>query len=316
MPSLAKFAWATVLVNIGVIVFGAFVRATGSGAGCGANWPSCHGELVPSGLEGARAIEFTHRVTSGLALVMVAALVWRVWRTFPTGHPARRGVGFSGAFILGEALIGAMIVLYEWVADDASAARTAAVPLHLVNTLLLLGALTLTAWWLSGSGPVRLDRDRSFARRWMAGGAGVALVAATGAVTALADTLFPPESLVAGLTEDFASGEHFLTNLRIVHPIVAVAVGIYLFWLARRFGMTASGRRLSSLAIMILVSGQLAAGALNIALLTPIWLQLVHLMMADLLWVSLVLFGAETLGAASQKSGLRDAIAPTSSGGG
>lgn len=276
-------------------MFGSYVRATGSGAGCGANWPSCNGELFPGGLEGARVIEFTHRVTSGVALVMVAVLVWRVWRTYPPGHLARRGAGFSGGFIIGEALIGAMIVLYEWVADDASVARTAAVPLHLVNTLLLLGALTLTAWWLSGGGPVRLDHNRTFARWWVAGGAGVILVAATGAITALADTLFPSDSVAAGFKEDFSGAEHFLTNLRVAHPIVAIAVGLYLFRLARRFGMTATGRRPSSLAIVILVGGQLVAGAINIVLLTPIGLQLVHLLLADLVWVALVLFGAETL---------------------
>ena len=295
MRSLAKFAWATLVVNIGVIVFGAFVRATGSGAGCGAHWPSCNGELVPSALRGERAIEFTHRVTSGLALIMVAVLVWGIWRSHPSGHPARRGAGFSGAFIIGEALIGAMIVLYEWVADDASVARTAAVPLHLVNTLLLLGALTLTAWWVSGGGPVRLDRHRAFARWWVVGAAGVALIAATGAITALADTLFPSESAATWFREDLAAGEHFLTSLRVAHPIVAVTVGVCVFSLARRFGMTGKGRRPSSLAIMILVGGQFAAGALNVALLTPVWLQLVHLLLADLLWVGLVLFGAEML---------------------
>ncbi len=296
MRALCRFAWATLVVNIGVIVFGAFVRATGSGAGCGASWPGCNGQLIPSDLEGARAIEFTHRATSGLALIMVAILVWRVWRSRPVGHPARKGAAFSAVFILGEALIGAMIVLYEWVADDASAARAAAVPLHLVNTLLLLGALTLTAWWLSGGGAIRLDRNRTFANWWIAGAAGLVLIAATGAITALADTLFPPESFLEGLREDFTATEHFLTNLRVAHPIVAITVSVYLFWLARRFGREGPVLRPAALAIMILVGGQLVAGALNVALLTPIWLQLLHLALADVLWVALVLFGAQTLG--------------------
>jgi heme A synthase len=184
--------------------------------------------------------------------------------------------------------------LYEWVADDASVARTAAVPLHLVNTLLLLGALALTAWWLSGGGSLQFDRDRRFARWWMIGGAGVVLIAATGAITALADTLFPSESLLAGLREDFTAAEHFLTNLRVAHPIVAIAVGVYLVWLARRYGMTGRSRVWARV-ILILVGVQFVAGALNIALLTPVWLQLLHLLLADLVWVALVLFGAEQL---------------------
>jgi heme A synthase len=188
-----------------------------------------------------------------------------------------------------------MIVLYEWVAEDASVARTAAVPLHLVNTLLLLGALTLTAWWLSGGGPIRLERDVLFSRWWVIGAVGVVVLAATGAITALADTLFPAESLLAGLQQDFGRAEHFLTELRVAHPIVAVAVAVYLFWLARRFGRTDIGLLMSARAIVILVGLQLVAGALNIALLTPVWMQLVHLLLADLVWVALILLGAETL---------------------
>jgi heme A synthase len=294
MRSLSRFAWATLWWNIGVIVFGAFVRATGSGAGCGARWPSCSGEIIPSAFDEARAIEFTHRVTSGIALILVAVLVWRVWRAYPAGHRARRGAAYSGVFIIGEALIGAMIVLYEWVADDASVARTAAVPLHLVSTLLLLGALTLTAYWVSGGGAVRFDRDREFARRWIMGGIGVALIGATGAITALADTLFPSESLIEGLREDFTSAEHFLTNLRVAHPIVAIAVGVYLVWLARQIAESDPGWRTAQV-IVVLVGVQMLAGALNIVLLTPVWMQLVHLLLADLLWVSLVWLGAEQL---------------------
>jgi heme A synthase len=290
MRSLSRYAWATLWFNVGVIVFGAYVRATGSGAGCGASWPTCNGQIIPSAFDEARAIEFTHRATSGVALILVAVLVWWIWRAYPAGHRTRRGAAFSGAFIIGEALIGAMIVLYEWVADDASAARTAAVPLHLVNTLLLLAALTLTAWWVSGGGSIEMKRDREYARWWLVGGVGVAIIAATGAITALADTLFPSESVIEGLRDDFTSTEHFLTNLRVAHPIVAVAVGVYLVWLVRRFGMTGSGR-----AILGLVGVQMLAGAVNIALLTPVWMQLVHLLLADLLWVSLVLFGAERL---------------------
>lgn len=295
MRSLIRFAWATLVVNIGVIVFGAYVRATGSGAGCGASWPTCNGEVIPSALDGARAVEFTHRMTSGLALIMVAILLWRVWRSFPSGHLARRGAVLSAVFIIGEALIGAVIVLYEWVADDSSVARTVAVPLHLVNTLLLLAALAVTVWWVGGGGPLRFANDRPLARRLVVAAAGVMLIAATGSITALADTLFPSESVAAGLREGFTTAEHFLTNLRVVHPFVAIAVGSYLAWLVWTFGGEPGNRRPSGPLIVGLVAVQFVAGALNVALLTPVWLQLAHLLLADVVWVALVLFGAEAL---------------------
>lgn len=294
--ALTRFAWATLAVNIGTIVFGAYVRATGSGAGCGASWPTCHGRVIPPELEGARAVEFTHRMTSALALLMVAVLVLWIFRSFPRRHPARRGALWSGVLILGEAAIGAMIVLYEWVADDVSAGRTAAVPLHLVNTLLLLAALTLTVWWVSGGGPVRAGTDRTLFRLLLVGGVGVGALAATGAITALADTLFPSESLRSGLTQGFAEAEHFLTRLRVAHPIVAIVVGVYLIRLvgARRREPAGVPRRSAS-ALLALLVVQFVAGASNVAFLTPIWLQLLHLLLADLAWVSFIWFGCETL---------------------
>ncbi|MDH3463911.1 MAG: COX15/CtaA family protein, partial [Acidimicrobiia bacterium] len=159
MNRLTRFAWLVLVFNVGVILLGALVRATGSGAGCGRSWPTCHGELVPE-LSGATAIEFTHRSASGVALVLVAVLgVW-AWRSAPSGGQIRTGVKVAVAAIVGEALIGAMIVLAEWVADDASVARAVAVPLHLVNTLLLLAALSLIIFWLGGGGHLSIGRHR------------------------------------------------------------------------------------------------------------------------------------------------------------
>ena len=164
MDRLARLAWGVIGWNVLTILLGAVVRATHSGAGCGRTWPTCGGELVPA-LEGATAVEFTHRVASGLALVLVAALAVKVLRSRAPGHPARRSVLWAGAAIIGEALIGAVIVLYEWVGRDDSLARVISVPLHLVNTLVLLAALTLTARFLGGGGTLRVGNGLAFFRK-------------------------------------------------------------------------------------------------------------------------------------------------------
>jgi hypothetical protein len=205
---LRTFAWMVLGWNLLTILGGAVVRATGSGAGCGRSWPTCQGTIVPR-LEGATAVEFTHRAVSGLALLSVIALAVAVFRAFPKGALVRRGALLAVVAIIGEALIGALIVFSEWVADDASVARAMAVPLHLVNTLFLLASLTLTIVWLGPQPPRSRIADH---RRWFATGAvGMVLIAATGAVTALADTLFPKEGVSFLLPE---AGEHFLTRRR------------------------------------------------------------------------------------------------------
>ncbi|MGH8874623.1 MAG: COX15/CtaA family protein [Acidimicrobiia bacterium] len=289
--ALVRYAWIVLAWNVVVILLGATVRATGSGAGCGPSWPTCHGQLIPPVLEGATAWEFSHRAASGLALLLVAWLALWVRRASPAGHPARLGAMLSVVAIVVEALIGAGLVLFEWVADDVSVARVVSVPLHLVNTLFLLGALTLTAYWVLGGMPLRPSHHKGLARLLIWGVLGMVLVAATGAVTALADTLFPAESIRQGLAQDLSSTEHFLTRWRVAHPVVAAGVGGFLVWLALRRG---AGHP-AALAVVTLVGLQMLMGLVNLALLTPLWAQLVHLALADALWVAYVWMAARLL---------------------
>ncbi len=275
----------TILVNLVVILLGAAVRATGSGAGCGRSWPTCQGELLPA-LEGATAIEFSHRAASGVALLAVAWMVVAVFRSSTRGDLVRLGAVAVGISIIIEAMIGMVIVLAEWVADDASLARAISVPIHLVSTFVLLAGLVFTRFWLSSA---QGHRIASSDRVPIIGiSVGLLVVAGTGAVTALADTLFPKEfDLATAVT----SGEHFLTQLRVVHPIVAVLVGFAAAWVAARRmdGSAAVPARLVVGGVMI----QVLLGAASVALLTPLWLSLTHLLVADLLWMAWVWLALE-----------------------
>ena len=295
MKRLRSFALATLGVNVVVIVLGALVRATGSGAGCGRSWPSCQGTLIPE-LEGATAIEFTHRAVSGVALVMVALLVWQVFRHTERGHAARIGAVVSGIAIVIEALIGAVIVLAEWVGDDSSVARAVSVPIHLVSTFVLLGALALTVFWLGGGGRLRFRDHPRLARPLVLIAVGMLLIGATGGVTALADTLFPKESFdIAGLF-DTAASEHFLTRLRSVHPVVAALVGLMAAsWAGFNAWTAPGGAGRAARAVVALVALELSLGIANVVLLTPIWLALTHLALADGLWLAWVWLAAELL---------------------
>lgn len=286
MRAVVRYAWFVVVYNVGVILFGAFVRATGSGAGCGRSWPTCQ-PAATAAAETERAIELTHRLTAGVAILLVVFLVFWVWRRTDQGHPARFGAVMSLVAIVGEALIGAMIVLAELVAHDDSLARTIAVPLHLVNTLFLLAALTLTIHWLRGGGRLDFKANRTITRAVVLGGVALVLIAASGAVTALADTLFP-----RGAGADFSGQGHFLTRLRIVHPILAVTAAAIGWWAANR---SRAGKSPEGRALIILVALMLVTGGANVALGVPIWMGLVHLALADALWITYVLVAAGAL---------------------
>ena len=306
---MVRFAWVTLGINVVVILLGALVRATGSGAGCGESWPTCAGQIVPAVLEGARAVEFTHRVASGVAIVAVGVLAVWVFRTVGRGHLARKAAVLSVIAILGEALIGAWLVLAALVGSDDSVARSVSVPLHLVNTLLLLAALTLTAFWADGGGPLRPGSDRGFTVWAVAIAAGTVLVSATGAVTALADTLFPKDT-VGFAVADLASSEHLLTRLRTIHPVAAIALGLGVVLMASRRWSAADSTAPVARLLVLLVVLQLAAGLANVLLLTPVWMQLVHLLLADAIWVAFVWFTAAGLQqpAGDQPNSARSAV--------
>lgn len=298
MRAAARAAWLVLVYNLGVIAWGAYVRATGSGAGCGAHWPLCDGRVIPRSLSAATLIEYSHRITSGLALLAVIALLVWVRRVCPPGHPARRGAWMSLVFMLMEAAVGAGLVLFELVADNASMARALFMAVHLANTFVLVGWLTLTAWWLSGGDEVSLRRRPALTAAVAGAMGAVMVVGVSGAIAALGDTLFPSQTLADALAADLSATSHTLIQLRVLHPALAIATAVLLAaaapWVARRSGSTravALARVVAGLAIF-----QLVVGVVNVILLAPVWMQLIHLLVADALWIALVLLGAVLLG--------------------
>jgi heme A synthase len=288
--AFVRYAWAALALTVLVIVWGAVVRATGSGAGCGSHWPLCNGDVVPLAPTAATVIEFVHRVTSGLVMLLAVGLVIMARRTFAAGHPARKWAVISLIFMLIEAAIGAGIVLLRLVEGNTSALRAGYVGGHLVNTLLLVAAMTTTIW-TAGSRPGGEERGRAVgpATGFTVAMITMLVVAATGAIVALGDTLFPSESLAAGLAADLDPTAHFLIRLRVWHPILAVAVAGYLFWIAwRHADFAGEAQATPRQLVMMLIAGQCVLGVINLLLLAPLSLQMAHLLGSNLLWIALV----------------------------
>jgi len=305
MARVARFAWITLAYNVAVVVWGAYVRASGSGAGCGSHWPLCNGEVMPRAPRIETIIELSHRLTSGLALLAVVGLAIGTWRVCAAGHPARRAAALSLFFMLTEAAVGAGLVLFQLVADNASMARAMFMATHLVNTFLLLASLALTAYWLSDEPQVSLTGRGRVVAALGALAAGILLVAVSGSIAALGDTLYPSRSLAEGMSADFSASSHLLLRLRFLHPMLAVLVGAALMLSAPRLPVPEHARTGRELRYTIigLVALQLAAGMMNLLLLAPVWLQLVHLLLADVVWIIFVLLAASTLAAAPATAG-------------
>jgi heme A synthase len=289
----ARYAWSVLAFNVAVVLWGAFVRATGSGAGCGKHWPLCNGEMLPRSPSLNTIIEFTHRASSGISLMLVALLVVWAFRTFPRYHAVRQGATLSAIFLFTEALLGAALVLLGHVAGNPSLAHAYSLSAHLLNTLTLLACLTLTAWWATHCAPVR----QSGRPLWMAActlGL-VMILGVSGAIAALGDTLFPSRSLAEGLARDFDPAASIFVRLRILHPVIAALAGVWLLF----YAATSAGRRPDlrprAWLLLAMVAAQITAGVANLLLSAPVWMQIVHLLLADALWISLVLLCAGIL---------------------
>jgi cytochrome c oxidase assembly protein subunit 15 len=285
--ALVQFAWVVVGYNLLVILWGALVRATGSGAGCGNHWPLCNGQVIPLSPGLHTVIEFTHRCMTGGSIFFVAGLLVWTFRGTKRGQAARVLAVASMALLVNEAFLGAVLVKLGYVTGNQSIGRVVVLSIHLSNTLLLLAALTLTArllgtaqmWCELGGGGVK--------KIWaIVGLAATLVVGVSGSLAALGDTLFPASSLRAAFAQDFAAGSPWLLRWRGVHPASAVLAGIFVLWLAGQAKRGGAGR-LSGV-VLGLLGFQLALGLVDVLLLAPVWMQILHLLGADLYWVALV----------------------------
>jgi cytochrome c oxidase assembly protein subunit 15 len=294
-PALKGFSWAVLAYFVAVIVWGTLVRATGSGAGCGDHWPLCNGTVLQHSPRVDTMIEFTHRVTSGISFFSVVGLLVWTLRATRRGHLARAAAWFAVIFTLIEAVLGALLVKLGLTAQSHSPLRPWYLALHLANTLLLLAALTLAAHLLGRTRGYMRDNINLVAPAGaIAGILLVLVVGVTGSLAALGDTLFPASSLGTALAQDFSAGSGWLVRWRWTHPTVAFLASVFLIWILVRAVRRSSlwdNRKLSAL-VLVLLAAQYVLGVMDVVLLAPVWLQLIHLLGADALWCALVVLTA------------------------
>jgi heme A synthase len=282
------------LLALFIIIWGAWVRLSGSGAGCGEHWPLCNGAIVPLNPSYKTFIEFAHRLSSGVFGLTVLAQLWFSRKDYPKGHQIIWG---SWAFLIltiVEALIGAVLVKKGLVVDNSSALRAWVIGAHLVNTLLLMGAWGFCQRVVSSIEPFIYQAPSS--KQKLLGFIGLSLfliVGAFGAITALGNTLFPSQSLSEGFASDFSVDSPFLIQLRIFHPILAVGLGLWWYILSLTYPQGLQKHREKEVqtwaqAIQVLVFISLGFGVVNYLLMAPVWAALAHLGLADIFWLASV----------------------------
>ena len=303
LTRFAKYAWFVLAYNFVVIIWGVFLRASKSGDGCGQHWLTCGGEVIPTAPQLKTIIEFSHRITSTLdGFIVIGLLVWAFlrWNSEKSGkniRVLRMAVG-SFLFVIVEGALGAGLVITGNTAETLTAARPFWMAGHLITTLVLLAFLTLTAWFASG------EKSFSFKAQpkilWLLGAAvgGILLIGTSGSIAALSSMIFPSETLTEGIAKDFSATSNILLRLRVSHPVLSISVGVYLIflagWIKNKFVEFSSVVRWANV-LSALVLVQFASGAITLLTLAPIVMQIVHLFLADAVWVGFILMAASVL---------------------
>ncbi len=297
MPSVAlqRFSWGVLGYFIATILWGTVVRATGSGAGCGEHWPLCNGTVMQTAPSVQTMIEFAHRITSGLDGVLILVLLVWTFRGTGKGHLARWVAAASVFFTITEGALGALLVKLGYTAQSHAPMRAPFLALHLANTLMLVAVIAMTAHMLGRTAGYKWRELRLTAPvGTTVGMLAVMVVGITGSMAALGDTLFPPSSLAEGIKQDFSGDSEWLLRWRWTHPTVAIVASIFLIWLlirAARRGGPWDNRALSGFVVALLAL-QYVLGALDVWLLAPVWMQVAHLLGADVTWSALVVLTA------------------------
>lgn len=291
------YALALIAATLLVILWGAFVRVTGSGAGCADHWPLCNGEFIPRAPRLETLIELTHRVTSGLCGLLSIVVLVVAFRRYPPRSLVRRAALSGFLLMVLEGAIGALLVKKGLVAKDASEARAFVVGLHLCNTFLLLAAQALTLRFAQDSRPVQWRARPGLTLVFAVLSLLVLLLGASGAVTALGDTLFPATSLAHGMAQDFAKDAHFLVRLRVIHPLLAMGTGAILVYVAQEVRTRVATPSVArwAWALTAIYVLQIVVGSLNLWFLAPTAIQITHLLLADLTWLALIFLAASAL---------------------
>lgn len=290
---LTSYSLAVLLLvgySILAILYGAYVRASFSGDGCGTNWPNCgQANFLPSGSLKS-FIEFSHRVSAQLILPLTVGLYWFTRAKKPEYKETQRWLLWATFFTLVEGAVGAGLIKFGLTAYKDTVHRTFAMSLHLVTTFALLASLAFAALSSVYKERVEFKGQGAVLSIFSFGAFWTVILGISGAISALGTMLRVHDQVLEQALRPTAD---YLDRLRVAHPFVAVAALVSIVVCA---GLVSAIRpypmvRKASRVLLGLFAVQMACGLLNIWIKAPVWMQVIHLLLADLIWMALVSVG-------------------------
>ena len=275
------FCLTVLAVGLFVILWGAWVRFSHSGDGCGTHWPLCQNELIPQTSSQKTWIEWLHRLSSSFFGFLVLALVFMGFKFFPQKHGVRLWSSLLLLFTVIEALIGAVLVTQGLTGQNSSLLRMLILNLHLLNSLSLVACLVFCYRYSIHSQKINFKKILYFAVPFI-------LIALTGSISSLANTLFPSSSLIQGWMMDWSLSSPLLVRLRVLHPLIVLTsflIGGWILYQKKLF-------QVSYLFIFLILG--FVSGGITLFTLSPLLMKLLHLFLAYVIWILILLKSPES----------------------
>lgn len=288
MEKLRKFNLGLIYYSVFVIIWGAWVRISKSGDGCGEHWPLCHGEWVPSQKPIATWIEFSHRISTGIYGILILIFVIMAFKRH--NRAVKWGSLFVLFFTITESLIGAQLVLKGLVGSDASLARAYWMGVHQVNSMLLTGSLVLCYDFIRFPDLIGFRKSLLSISKYSGLCLFLIVVASAGALAALSGTLFPSTDLLLGFMKDFSQDSHIFVRLRASHPMLACSFALVIFYSLGFQKERTELFKTRSRNFMALTALAVMIGFVTLLSLSPSALKMIHLGMAHILWMYFLLW--------------------------
>lgn len=277
--------FATALLTLGLIVFGAVVRVTDSGLGCGSSWPLCDGAIVPP-LDNLTAwIEWLHRLFAvligllGLATLIVAIRAYR-----NRNRLALNATVVAAVLFFVQSMLGALVVVLDL--------PPTAVTLHLGTAMLLLAALLIAGVAAVHRPEQRTMRDNFTLLVYLTAALAFviiltgALVRGAGASLACTDWPLCNGSLIP-LDQGQGALIHWLHRVAVLGLGITLALLVWQAWRSRVAGLA---RNLAAAAAVVYLM-QAGVGAMYVISAAAPWTGAAHVGLAALTWALLVALG-------------------------
>lgn len=258
-----KFLLVFWIYTLIVIFWGAWVRISHSGDGCGDHWPLCQAEFIPDLTQKKTFIEYFHRLMTGAYGIIVLLIFLKLRKH--TRNLVRKLNTWLLVLMITEALIGALLVKLSLVTVNDSYMRLLFMILHQFNSFMLTGVTYLLFKAINPE--FKFEPSKKLLL--------FLTVSVSGAIAALSVTLFPSISLLQGIIDDFSHDSHIFIKLRVVHPFLASTIMTgFMIWLFMK--------NQTRFALEILFA--MFIGVITLITLSPVALKIAHLGLAHVLW--------------------------------